>query len=276
MVIRWTTLKGLAAIILFLVLAIIAEYIIVLYAMDLGASDPALLKIEWPVTITISPLFQLVPIAVIITLAFNWTYLTKKLAVKPQEIRRGKIVIPPRRGTESKKFGSNTSRTVKRFFGRIKSTLLKVKGVSYLSQKIHFARVTIKSALTVLLTFLVLALIVSLIAYPQLIYRTVSSAYQNNPSLLNFVLSVNNSTKAFAESVPPVGWITTAVNNVLLAISPAIRDSGLGFGGLIKPLATLDNDGKYLVFQNAAAWICVLLILFYGEYMRKGYRYKKK
>lgn len=269
-------MKGLAAIILFLVLAVLAEYLVVLYAMNRGASDPTLLKIEWPVTITISPLFHLVPIAVIITLVFSWTYLTRKLAVKPQEMRKGKVVTSSRRGMESMKFASKTSRAVRRFFGRIKSGLLRVKGVSYVWQKIHFARVTIKSALTVLLTFLVLVLIVSLLTYPQLIYKTVASAYQNNPSLLTFVLSVDNSTKAFAEAVPPIGWICTAVNNVLLAISPAIRDSGQSFGGLIGPLASLDNDGKYLVFQNAAAWISVLLILFYGEYLRKGYRYKKK
>ena len=269
-------MKGVAAIILFLVLAVLAEYLVVLYALNQGATDPALLKIEWPVMIAISPLFHLVPVAVIITLAFSWTYLTRKLAVKPQEMRKGKVVTSARRGMESRKLASKTSRAVSKFFGRIKSGLLRVKAVSYLWQKIHFARVTIKSALTVLLTFLILVLIVSLLTYPQLIYRTVASAYQNNPSLLNFVLSVDNSTKAFAEAVPPIGWITTAINNALLAISPAIRDSGQSFGGLIRPLASLDNDGKYLVFQNAAAWISVLLILFYGEYMRKGYRYKKK
>jgi len=270
------TLKGLAAIILFLVLAVVTEYLVVLYAVNQGAIDPTLLKIEWPVTIAISPLFHLVPIAVIITLVFSWTYLTRKLAVKPQEVRRGKAVTYTKRGIESRKLASKTSRAVRKFFGKIQSGLLRVKAVSYLWQKIHFARVTIKSALTVLLTFLLLVLIVSLLTYPQLIYRTVASAYQSNPSLLNFVLSVDNSTRAFAEAVPPIGWISTGVSNALLAISPAIRDSGQGLGGLIKPLASLDDNGKYLVFQNGAAWISVLLILFYGEYLRKGYRYRKK
>lgn len=269
-------MKGLVAIILFLVLAVLTEYLVVLYALDLGASDSTLLRIEWPMHIVISPLFHLVPIAVTVTLVFSWTYLTGKLAVKPQEMRKGKVVTSTKHGMESRKLASKTSRSVRKFFGRIKLGLLRVKAVSYLWQKIHFGRVTIKSALTVLLTFLILVLIVSLLTYPQLIYRTVASAYQNNPSLLNFVLSVNNSTRAFAEAVPPIGWISTAVNNALLAISPAIRDSGQSLGGLVGPLASLDNDGKYLVFQNAAAWISVLLILFYGEYLRKGYRYKKK
>jgi hypothetical protein len=171
---------------------------------------------------------------------------------------------------------SRMGRATRRFFRKTRASLLRIEGISYLWQRIHFARATIKSALTVLLAFIMFVVIVSLLTYPQLIYKTVASAYQNNPSLLNFVLSVDNSTKAFAEAVPPIGWICTAVNNVLLTISPAIQDSGQSFGGLIGPLASLDNDGKYLVFQNAAAWISVLLILFYGEYLRKGYRYKKK
>jgi len=269
-------LKGLAAIILFLILAVLAEYLVVLYAMNRGAKDTAPLKTDWPVAIAVSPLFQLVPIAVVITLAFSWTYLTRKLAVKPQEIRKGKVPAYTKRGMQPKKLTSRTSRTLRRFFGRIKSGLLRVKGISYLWQKIHFARATIKSALTVLLSFLALALMVSLLTYPQLVYRTVAGAYQNDPSLLNFVQSVTNSTKAFAETVAPIGWIGTAINDVLIAAAPGVRDAGQGLGNLFTPLATLDDNGKYLVFQNVAVWLSVLLILFYGEYLRKGYRYIRK
>ncbi len=60
----------------------LAEFLVVVYAMDLGVKDVGVLTINWPVTITISPLFHLVPIAVIITLLFTWIYFTKKLSVK--------------------------------------------------------------------------------------------------------------------------------------------------------------------------------------------------
>jgi hypothetical protein len=40
-------------------------------------------------------------------------------------------------------------------------------------------------------------------------------------------------------------------------------------------LADLDNVGKYLFFQNIAAWVSALVTLFYGEYTRKSYRYRK-
>ena len=256
-------------------MAVLTEYFVVLYAMDLGVTDATLLKTEWPVTIAISPLFHLVPISVIITLAFCWTYLTRKFAVKPQETRRGKVEVSSRREMEPRKT-SRMGRATRRFFRKTRASLLRIEGISYLWQRIHFARATIKSALTVLLAFIMFVLIVSLLTYPQLIYRTIAGAYQSNPSLLNFVMSIDNALRGFAETVSPIGWISTSINNALLAAAPSIRDLGVGLGGLVKPLASLDGDGKYLVFQNAAAWISVLIILFYGEYIRKGHRYEKK
>jgi len=266
LVIRWTTLKGLAAIILFLAIAALTEYFVVLYAINLGVKDTTLLQwsirfpgTDWIMTIAISPLFHLVPMAVIITLLFSWTYLTRHVAVKPYELRKGKAGTVAKRGKEPK---------LKKFLGKIRSGLLRVKGVAYLWQKIHFARATTKSALTVLLVFSVLIIVVSLLAYPQLIYQTISNAYQNNTSLLNFV-------KGTAEALAPIGGIFSAINNALLSIAPGFRDFVLGLGVIIKPLVELDNVGKYLVFQNAAAWVSAFAALFYGEYVRKGYRYKR-
>ena len=266
LVIRWTTLKGLAAIILFLIIATLIEYIVVLYAINLGVKDTTPLQwnaqfpeTDWILTITISPLFHLVPIAVIITLLFSWTYLTRHMAVKPREIWKGKAGPAAKRVKETK---------LKKTFGKIKSGLLRVKGVAYLWQKIHFARATTKGALTVLLAFATFILIISLLAYPKLIYQTISNAYQNNPSLLNFV-------KGTSEALAPIGGIFSGINNALLSAAPSFRDFALGLGTIIKPLADLDNVGKYLFLQNIAAWISALTALFYGEYARKTFRYRK-
>jgi len=262
-------LKGLAAIILFLIIAVLTEYFVILYAISLGVKDTTILQwsfqfpvTNWIITIAISPLFHLVPVAVIITLVSSWTYLTKHAAVKPYETRKVKVEPHAKRGKEPR------LKEVKRFFGKIRSGLLRVKGVAYLWQKIHFARATIKSALTVLLVFSAFILIVSLLAYPQLIYQTISNTYKNNQSLLNFV-------KGTTEALAPIGSIFSAINNALLSVAPSFRDFVLTIGTIIKPVASLDNAGKYLVFQNVAAWISALAALFYGEYMRKGYRYKK-
>jgi len=268
-------LKGLITPIVFLAVAVLAEYLVVVYAMDLGVKDVGVLTINWPVTTTISPLFHLVPTAVVVTLLFTWMYFTKKLSVKPLQ-RVGRTEASGGRRTEMKQPTSKASQTTKSSLDKTKPGPARVRGISYLWEKIYFARATIKSALTVFLAFLVLVLIVSLLAYPALVYQTISSAYQNHSSLYDFVVSVANSLRGFAQAVSPIGWIASTINNGLLAIAPGVRDLGLALGGLIEPLANLDPAGKYLVFQNTAAWISVLLILFYGEHARKSYRYRKK
>ena len=280
LIIRWTTLKGLAAIILFLIITALTEYFIVLYAISLGVKDTTLLQwstqfpgTNWNITISISPLFHLVPIAVIVTLLFSWTYLTRHIAVKPYGAGKEKVGLVYKQGKELKskenrKLTSKISRPVKKFFGKIKSGLLRVKGVAYLWQKIHFARATIESAITVLLVFSALALMFSLLGYPKLIYQTTINAYQNNPALINFV-------KGTTETVTSIGAVFSPINNALLSIAPGFRDFTLNLGNMIKPLADLDNVGKYLVFQNIAALVSALATLFYGERTRKGYRYKK-
>lgn len=260
--IRWTTLKGLTAIILFLITAALLEYVIVIYAINLGVNETPLQfslqfpGTDWIITITISPLFHLVPIAVIIALASSWAYLTRYITIKPHETVKGKTQ-PAKRRKE------------KKFFSGAKGGLMRVKRIAYIWQKIHFARATIKSALTVFLVFSAFAFLISLLAYPQVIYRTVSNAYQNNPSLLNFV-------KNTAEALAPLGAIFSGINNALLSAAPTFKDFVLSIGTIIKPLVDSDNVGKYLIFQNAAAWICAVMVLIYGEYARKGYRYRKK
>jgi hypothetical protein len=284
LVFHWKTLKGLAAILLFLIAATLIEYLVVLYAINLGVKDETLLQwspqfpgTDWIITIAISPLFHLVPIAVIIALVSSWTYLTRHVAVKPPEKwkGKGKPAAKQRKEHELKGLKKLTSK-IRDFFRRIKSGLLRIKGVAYLWQKIHFARATIKSALTVLLVFGTFILLVSLLTYPQLIYWTVSNAYQNDPSLLGFAKSIGNSGKGIADALAPIGWICSAVNNALLSIAPRFRDFVLSLGVLIKPLAELDDVGKYLVFQNVATWVSALTAIFYGEYRRKSYQYKKR
>jgi len=266
--IHWTTRKGAIALVVFLAIASLIEYGLVLYALSLGLQDTSLLSVNWPVALTISPLLNLVPICVIITLGFSWTYLTKRTAIKRQEIRKGKVETFQKTGKKGLMWkishaGSDYSR-------RIKLRLSKTKVASYLS-RVHFVRATVRSAFIVLLVFGAFALMFLVLAYPQLIYSGVSNAYRNNLGLVNFVSGVNNWAGGVAEALPPIGWI----NNALIGAAPAVRDAGAGLGNLLVPLVTLDNAGKFLILQNAAAWISVLAVLFYGERKGRGYRYKK-
>lgn len=267
--IRWTTLKGITTIILFLIVAALAEYLIVLYAISLGVKDEALLqwsfnfpRTELTFAFTISPLFHLIPLAVIISLLLSWSCLTKYAAVRPIRAQKGKTETASKHGQRQK------FETLNKFFGKIKSGLLKVKGIAFLWQKVHFARVAIKSAMAVLLIFLIFAMVASLLAYPKLIYQAMSEAYKNNPALLNFV---TNTLRFFA----PLGGFFSGLDAELRAAAPVIRDFVLTLSSLTKPLVDLDNTGKYLVFQNVAAWVSALATLCYGEYRRGGYRYKK-
>jgi hypothetical protein len=142
--------------------------------------------------------------------------------------------------------------------------LLKVRGIAYLSRKIYPARTTIKSALTVLLVFVLFAIFVSLLAYPNLIYKAIANAYASDPGLLGFIKGAGE----FFGFLSPMA-------NALTAAAPGFRDFALGVGSIIAPLASMNGDGKYLAFQNAAAWSCALLVLLYGEFRRKGFTYRK-
>ena len=277
------TLKGLTAILLFLIAATIIEYIVVIYAINLGVKDETLLQgdflfpgTDWIVTVAISPLFNLVPFAVIIVLVSSWTYLTRDVAVKPPEKWKEKVKPASKRRKE-RGFNKVKKLTLKMrvLFGTVKFRLLRIRGVANLWRKINFARASIRSAAIVLLVFGTLILLVSLLTYPQLIYWTVSNNYQNNPSLLSFVKSVSDSGQSVSEALAPIGWICSTINNALLSIAPGFRDSVLSLGSLIRPLVELDGAGKYLVFQNVATWVSAFTALVYGGRRRKGRRYKK-
>jgi len=270
-------LKELSTTFVFLIVAAVVEYLIVLFAMSLGLQDTS--AVQWsyqlPGTsfqLTLSPLFHLVPLCVIATLAFSWVYLTKKAVIRRQEMRRGKVETFSRQKTEKRGIVSRIKRAGSNFSKRVRS---KLSVFNRFSQKIRLGRPTVRSAMIVILFFCVFTLLFVLLAYPKLIYNGMSSLYQSNPGLLNFVNSVNNWVKSAGEALGPIGGIGKSINDGINAASPAVRDLGIGLGGIIKPLASLDNTGKFLVFQNAAAWISAIVVLFYGERAAKGYKYKK-
>jgi len=271
---RWATLKGSAATLIFLALAILIQIFVVVYSIDLGVTDNGLLTVNWPVTFSISPLFQLVPIAVILTLLFTWLYITKKLPVRLAQSPGRTEGQGPRRA-ELKKPASKTGQSPKGSLEKTKPAPVEAKGVS-LWQRLHLAKATIRSALVILLVFLAIVLLVTILAYPALIYQTLTSSYQNHSSLYNFVVSVSNSLNGFLKAASPIGAFVSAINGGLVAASPAIRSVGLALGSLTAPLMNLDGAGKYLAFQNVATWLTVLLALSYGRFPRRRFRYRRK
>lgn len=275
-------MKGLFALVLFLALALLVEYAVVLYAIGLEVYDPTVLQWSFmlpgsnsPITIVFSPLFNLVPVAVAVTLTFIWTHLANQLGAKAPERRKGKVESTSRHAIKRRTLASKITQPARKFFGKMKSELLQVNRISNVWKKIPFARATMKSALIVLIVFILFVLVFSLLAHPHLIYQTVKNSYQSNLSLPNFFLSVGNSVGTFAETISPISLIGRSVNEGLLAVAPGVKDLGLSLGGSIIPLASLDSPGKYLVFQNTAAWALVASILLFFRHTRRR-RYMRK
>ena len=272
-------LRGLVPLVLFVLITALLEILVVLYAISLGLKDTGL--VQWsfsfpgassPTTLAISPLFHLVPLCVIATLACGWVYLSRRLAIRRQEIRKGKIDLSTRQKVEKKGILSRIRLAGKNFS---KSVRTRFSGVSRAAQRVRLGRPTVRSAVFVLLIFGALILTFSLFAYPNLIYQGVSNLYRTNGGLANFVASTNSWARGAAEALGPIGWLTSSINSGLLSAAPGFRDFAVGLGGAISPLASLDDAGKYLAFQNIATLFSVLLILLYGERVGKGYRYKK-
>jgi len=285
LILRWATVKGLAAIILFLITAALIEYAVILYATTLGVKEENPLQgsfqfpgTNWTIKIVVSPLFHLIPLSVIIALVFSWICMTKYAAIQPLKPPERKAKTKLQRKGQTQKTEELTSRiggAIKRFFGRIRSGLLRIKGVSYIWGKVSFARATIKSALITILVFSALILVVSVIAYPELIYGIFSNLYLRSPSFHEFVKSVNNSLKGFIGALGPIGWLCSSINDAIVSAAPALRGCASAFGGLVKPLVDLPPVGKYVVLQNVAAWVSALSAFLYGFLTRKGYRLRR-
>lgn len=284
LVFRWSTFKGLTAILLFLVVALLVEYFVVVYAANLGVEDEHLLEgsFHFPgsdlkITISISPLFHLIPIAVTISLVSSWSYLTKNVAVRPRRGFDRQAERSTKGGKKSKLEGvEKLASKMRGSIDRFKRWILRIKGISFLWRRIHFARATIRSGLTVLLIFGTFLLLISLLLHPQLTYQVVSNSYQTNPALLNAMKTLNNLGKGLADTLTPIGWISSVSNEALLSLAPGFREFVLRLGGSIKPLVDLDPVGKYIVLQNVAAWISAVTALLYIEYRRGSYRYSRR
>jgi len=289
---KWTAPKGFAALISFLVLAILVEFLFVYFFLSFGLKDENLFiwKPHVSLTITISPLFHLLPIGVIAVLVSSWTYVTKYIAVVPrgrplperQPIKRRKR-YPRAFGRRlssikgffkgiSKKF-QGVSRALKGFYRKISASVLRIPGVSYLQKRLPLAQAAIKSAAIVLLIFMLAAFALYVLGQQGLVQESVVKFYEGNPFFQGLVLNMIYGAQAVGRALAPIGWLASAINKALLAAAPSLRNALLGLGASIgEPIAKLDLVGKYVLCQNVAAWISALIALAYGRYASRPYR----
>lgn len=274
---------------LFFALAIVIEYLVVYLFRSYGLADTQTFLLLSPVlTVTISPLFHLVPLGVILVLVFSWTYLTQYIAKVPRKGASMKkpSARKPLKKTRKKRFKSirgfftkvnrklrNVTQVLKTSYRRISAGVLRIRGVSPMMQRISFARAAINSAVTVVLIFLVSFLTVYLMGYPSLIYDIVVGLYQGSPSFHGFVIGTIEAAGSIGRALSPIGWLASAVNNALIVAAPGFRSALEGFAASIAgPLIGLDLVWRYVICQNVAAWVSAIAALIYAQYTPRLYR----
>lgn len=273
LIFRWTAPKGFVAIVLFFVIAFLFEYLMVYFFTFSGLVDNFSFNFFG---ITISPMLHLIPLGVILVLISSWAYLTKHVAVIPRR------TLLDKKPTERDRRHTRRARRMRfksfrNFLGRTSAAFLRIRGVSYVQQRLFFARAAIKSALTVLTVFLVSVLVLYILVYPNLFHDLSIGLYNANPSFHGFVLKTMEIARGIAQAFSPIGWLASVVDGVLRAVAPGFRKTIEGLGSsMAGSLTNLDLVWKYTLCQNLAAWISAFGALAYGEYSSHIFRIKKR
>ena len=289
LVFRWTAPRGVAAMALFFALVFFMEYLVVRLFRSYGLADTQTFQVSFSIlTLTISPLFHLIPLGVIAVLVSSWTYLTKHMAKVPHRAPVKKTLAKPRKPAKKgkKRFRAirGFSRRVSRRFRKVtqalralchqtRTSILRIRGVSPIMERSSFARAAARSTATVLLIFLVSFLTLNLMGYPTLIHDLVVGLYRSNPSFHRFVIGTIETAGAIGQVLSPIGHLASTVNQALISTSSGFRSTLEGFVlYATEPLAELDPIWRYTLCQNIAAWISAIAALGYGEYTSRLYR----
>jgi len=263
---KWTARKGLTATLLFLALTLFIQYFVVYLFTSFGLTDTFLFT-----GLPISPLFHLLPLGVTIVLVSSWMYLTKNIAVVPKKKSPTK---PKRQHLRTRKV---RFKSIKHFFKKISRKFEWTSRALESFYQLHFAKATVKSTATIIGVFLAFTLTLYTIGSPNFIHEAVTGFYNTNPSFHEFVLKTFEITQGIGQTLTPIGWIGSTINNALLAVAPSFRNTLEGFGTSITgPLVTLDLVWKYAICQNIAAWASALTALTYVQYATHPYRRHKR
>ena len=265
---RWSALKGLAAKVLFFVLALSFELLLIVSFQGFGLID----KTVWVgnfqfFTLVISPLFHLLPLIVIVVLVCSWVYLTKYTAYVPARVEAVRRPLS-RRELEKRRFRAfrRFSRNLDRRLQGIKARFQSIRGISYVSRRLRFVGATVRSAAVVLLVFLTFSFLLYVVVYPDLIYNWAVGLYQGNPSFLGFVRGTADWTRGFGD----------VFAGVFIVVAPGFHNALANAGAaLTGSIVRLDVVGKYLLSQNLASWASAIFALVYGMYVSSGRRRRR-
>jgi len=279
---RWTAPSGFVAIILFLAIAVVLECLIIYSSTRLGLVDtnPLVFNV-FSFTVSISLLFHLLPLSVIIVLFSSWIYLTRSVTTTTSKIQPTK---PPRPPLPSRRYEKKSLKILRRFINKInkaiegigqkiKTKTSKTRLAQYLKQHIVGTAI-FKSAWKIIISFSVLAFVIFLITYPRLIPNAVMWLFGGGESVfLGFITWTINAANAIGQTLSPLGWLAATINSGLATMAPGFRNAVIGLTTpIIKPLVELDLAGKYVLVQNVAAWFAAIIALYAGHPTRRRRR----
>ncbi|MEM3010548.1 MAG: hypothetical protein QXE76_01920 [Candidatus Bathyarchaeia archaeon] len=268
---KWSTPKGLMAVALVFLLAVLIEIAIVQVFIALGLDDKNPLTLTFKIlgqaiTLSISPLFHLIPLSVTIVLVSSWTFLTKHVATRPKEIKPSQKPFKKEKQAAKKGLSKKISHMFERTSRQISSAILRIPGTSYLKEKLSQHRAALRSLIIIFILFAVIATALCFLAYPKLLYQLVIGLYKQNEIFLGFVLATINFANTLGQVLSPISGVAAAINNALQASAPGFKNSLSGLGAITQPLVELDVTGKYVAAQNIAAWLSVFVAFLYGHY----------
>jgi hypothetical protein len=250
----WTAPKGLLTIGSFLALAFISEFFMVSFFAGSGLTE------TYAYPLPVSPLFHLLPLAVILVLVSSWMYLTNHIVMRPHRISPAKVSKTrrrrPRRTTKSTR---SIMGAIKKVFSKISSVLLRSRGVSSAPQQLSFGNLAFESTVTVLTIFLLSMILLSVLVYPNLFTEFAAGFYSKTSPLQGFMQSLADGLVSIAGGLD--------------SIAPGFRSA---FEGRVSTRLPSLTEGdllwRYVFCQNAAAWVSALAALAYVKYFSNTYR----
>jgi hypothetical protein len=197
------------------------------------------------------------------------------MPVRRQRARITRPLPPPRR-YEKKRF-----RTLRRVISRVNKRIddagrsvrerISNSRLAKFSEKHAAGRAVFNSAWAIMLPFSILAFIVYLIIYPQLIPNAVNWLLGGGSSMLaGFIMWTVNGANAVGQTLLPLGWLGASIENGLASVALGFRNGVIGLTTpTIKPLVQSSLVGKYVLVQNVAAWASAIIALYAGQRGRR-------
>jgi len=269
-ILRWTAPKNMFAVVIFIVVVVVLEYIAVSFAVSTGIKDPLGVNLPF-VGITLSPLYFLVPVAVIITLTASFMHITVKIAsgTRKPEVQKKPRVRRTIRGRVYLRSVRQFTRRVVQAIGKIWHKILRTRGITYIALKMASSRATIRGAITIAVTFIALLLLLTIAVYPRLVPSATADFFHGNPVFLNLVTGTIVVFETISNTISPLGALASVIHGALIAIAPPFRSALEAVASPISmSLVSLNPTIKFLLAQNLAAWLVAIIAILYSYYIR--------